>query len=98
MARRKQTSFTDQDILNTIVQTYFELGQFTSQTVREILINHGVPPRGMIDLLGITSSEIRQNIKQKYDLLDRKNSQGSSDEIYALIEVLKSSANQGDGV
>ena len=88
-ARRKAKGpVSDEQILDTFIQSYYDLGLMTYGFVKEILVGRGLPPRGLIDLLGITSSEVRQNIKQKLELMSNKKDQDQT-EFRELLKALR---------
>lgn len=96
--RKAKNSVPDEQILDTFIQSYYDLGLMTYDFVREILVGRSVPPRGLIDLLGITSSEVRQNIKQKLELMNSQQDQDPA-ELRELLSALRTSmeiAKKGD--
>ena len=86
--RKVKNPVPDEQILDTFIQAYYDLGLMTYGFVKEILVGRGVPPRGLIDLLGITSSEVRQNIKQKLELLSSRKDQDPT-ELRELLKALR---------
>lgn|SRR5690606_3731753 len=88
--RKVKGPVPDEQILDTFIQAYYDLGLMTYDFVREILAGRSVPPRGLIELLGITSSEVRQNIKQKLELLNSQKGQDPA-ELRELLEALRTS-------
>lgn len=88
--RKAKGPVPDEQILDTFIQAYYDLGLMAYEFVREILMGRSVPPRGLIDLLGITSSEVRQNIKQKLELLNSQKDQDPA-ELRELLRALRTS-------
>ena len=88
--RKVKKPVPEEQILDTFIQAYYELGLMTYDFVKEILVGRSVPPRGLIDLLGITSSEVRQNIKQKLELLNSQKDQ-DPEELRELLKALRTS-------
>ena len=88
--RKVKGPVPDEQILDTFIQAYYDLGLMTYGFVKEILVGRSVPPRGLIDLLGITSSEVRQNIKQKLELMSNKKDQDPT-ELHELLKALRDS-------
>lgn len=88
--KRVNKIIPDEEILDTFIQSYYHLGMLAYDFVKEILLGRGVPPRGLIDLLGITSGEVRQNIKQKIELLNLQKDQ-SPTELQELLKTLRTS-------
>lgn len=88
--RKVKRTVPEEQILDTFIQAYYDLGLMTYDFVREILVGRSVPPRGLIDLLGITSSEVRQNIKQKLELLNNQKDQDPA-ELRELLSALRTS-------
>lgn len=86
--RKAKGPVPDEQILDTFIQAYYDLGLMTYSFVKEILVGRGVPPRGLIDLLGITSNEVRQNIKQKLELMSNKKDQDPT-ELHELLKALR---------
>ena len=86
--RKAKSPIPDEQILDTFIQAYYDLGLMTYSFVKEILVGQSVPPRGLIDLLGITSSEVRQNIKQKLELMNNKKDQDPT-ELRELLKALR---------
>ena len=86
--RKAKGPVPDEQILDTFIQAYYDLGLMTYSFVKEILVGQSVPPRGLIDLLGITSSEVRQNIKQKLELMNNKKDQDPT-ELRELLKALR---------
>jgi len=86
--RKAKGPVSDEQILDTFIQAYYDLGIMTYDFVKEILVGRGVPPRGLIDLLGITSNEVRQNIKQKLELMSNKKDQDPT-ELRELLKALR---------
>lgn len=94
--RKAKGPVSDEQILDTFIQSYYDLGLMTYGFVKEILVGRDVPPRGLIDLLGITSSEVRQNIKQKLELLSSQKDQDPT-ELRELLEALRVSMETSSG-
>lgn len=88
--RKAKGQVPDDQILDTFIQAHYDLGLMAYDFVREILVGRSVPPKGLIDLLGITSSEVRQNIKQKMELLNNQNDQDPA-ELRELLKALRTS-------
>ena len=88
--RKVKNPVPDEQILDTFIQAYYDLGLMTYGFVKEILVGQGVPPKGLIDLLGITSSEVRQSIKQKLELMSNKKGQDPR-ELRELLKALRDS-------
>lgn len=82
--RRKKLS--DLKILETLIHSHFDLNQQVYSLVRVILAAEGVPPTGLINLLSITSGEVRAALKQKGELMDSGRGQDSN--IKNLIRAL----------
>jgi len=94
--RKAKGPVPDEQILDMFIQAYYDLGLMTYGFVKEILVGRGVPPRGLIDLLGITSSEVRQNIKQKLELMSNKKDQDPT-ELHELLKALRDSMEISSG-
>lgn len=94
--RKAKGPVSDDQILDTFIQAYYDLGLMAYNFVKEILVGQSVPPRGLIDLLGITSSEVRQNIKQKLELLNSQKNQDPA-ELRELLKALRVSIENPTG-
>lgn len=96
--RKAKGPVPDEQILDTFIQAYYDLGLMTYDFVKEILVGRGVPPRGLIDLLGIASSEVRQSIKQKLELMSNKKDQDPTElrELLKAIRVSMETSSRND--
>lgn len=96
VTRKVKAPVPDEQILDTFIQAHYDLGLMTYGFVKEILVGRGVPPRGLIDLLGITSGEVRQNIKQKLELMNNQKDQDPA-ELRELLKALRDSIENPNG-
>ena len=96
VTRKVKAPVSDEQILNTFIQAHYDLGLMTYGFIKEILVGRGVPPRGLIDLLGITSGEVRQNIKQKLELMNNQKGQDPA-ELRELLKALRDSIENPTG-
>ena len=85
----KKKTYKDEDILNQVIQSYLDLSNLAYGEVREMLLMKNLPPRSLVDLLGVTAGEVRQCIKQKYEI-QRAQQGGDGSELKALINAIKS--------
>lgn len=82
-----QKQLSDIEMLDNIAQSNFELYQGVKTWLEEILKEKAkAPPKSLVDLLSATASEVRQQFKQKQELLGES---PEKDALENLADVLK---------
>ena len=82
-----QKQLSDIEMLDSIAQSNYELYQGVKAWLEEILKEKTkAPPKSLVDLLSATASEVRQQFKQKQELLGES---PEKDALENLADVLK---------
>lgn len=87
LQRAVQKHLSDIEMLDSIAQSNYELYQGAKAWLEKILKEKiKAPPKSLVDLLSVTASEVRQQFKQKQELLGES---PEKDALENLADVLK---------
>lgn len=87
MQKTVKKHLSDIEMLDSIAQSNYELYQGVKAWLEEILKEKAkAPPKSLVDLLSATASEVRQQFKQKQELLGES---PEKDALENLADVLK---------
>ena len=89
MEKAVEKHLSDIEMLDNIAQRNYELNEAVATWVSELVAQRGKIPRTLVDLLGVTGQETRQQIKQRQELIGDDPSSKLADAMIATIDDLQ---------